>query len=142
MNFAASITTADAIAKLLSYRQIAKLGPTTNIAASDKMFILPSACHDEVLPSVMPLDISFLDVIDFCAEIYQRINDPPASYVAVHLRCGDLHMECAKGFAGPTTDSRKWNERALFHQIEELHQQGKKIENIKNSLQSNTHICK
>ena len=42
MNFTTSITTADAIAKLSSYRRIAKLGPSSDITSSDKMFILPS----------------------------------------------------------------------------------------------------
>ena len=128
INFLATRSREDAMRQLeSSYRQIHKLNTTTDITSSDKMFLIPSACHDEVFPSIMPLGISFLSMMDFSSEIYQRISVPPSSYVAVHLRCGDLHMECATGYAGPTTDSRKWDENRLHKLLEELHQQGKKI---------------
>lgn len=126
MNFLANRSPEDAIRQLAAYRRI-QLNSRVDTTSSDKMFLLPSGCHEEVFPSIMPLGISFLDIIDFTPNIYSLITSIASSYVAVHLRCGDLHMECARGFAGPTTDSRKWNEKQLFQLLEDLHSQGKTI---------------
>ena len=97
------------------------------ITLSPKMIITPFGCHSEDWPVALPAGIRFQDIMDFKPMIYASVPALPPNYVAVHLRLGDLHMECAKGFTGPTTDSRKWNESQLCSLLEELHSQGKEI---------------
>jgi hypothetical protein len=91
------------------------------------MIILPSGCHKEVFPSIMPPNMKFLDIMDFTSEVYNKVPMLSKTYAVVHLRCGDKLMECASGYTGPTHDVRNFDEKKLYKLLEELHSKGEEI---------------
>ena len=112
--------------EIQSYNRL-RLIKNAELTLSAKMQILPDYCYTEDWPIALPSGIRFQDIMDFKQVIYASIPTLPPNYVAVHLRLGDLHMDCAKGFTGPTRDSRQWDESRLCSLLEELHSQGKDI---------------